>query len=233
MLDQVDDTTADVPTGAAQTSIAPQARLKGIAICGSNPHTKHLAPFSDPGFLIYACSPDNSPFGARGSIGKDGKPLCSPLPRVDEFFEIHNPIFDRSRRYAYLEWIAKTQKRLWMRDQVAMNLCTREGNLLFPNAALYPERAVKDRFGPFTWTSSISLIMGKAILDIEAMVAKGIMGGDGPPEMPLYGILQMGKDEYSKQRQGTQNMIWAATKAGIKVKVAAESGLLEPPPEDF
>jgi hypothetical protein len=214
--------------GDISPAVAAPTKLKGIAICGSQPQTKGLAPFQDRSWRIYACSPDNTPHGLNGP------PQCSPLPRVDDWYEVHRPVFDRTRPYPYLEWIGAQPFRLWMRDEVAMCLRTQQGAPLFPNAALYPETAIKDRFGPFTFTSSIAFMMGKAILDIEEMVAKGIMGGDGsPPELGLWGILQASKNEYEKQRQGTQNMIWQATRSGIKVRVLPQSGLFEPPPEDF
>ena len=223
----LDNIVADIAeAGGDNLPASPPSSLKGIAICGSQPQTKHLAPFSDPGWLIYACSPDNTPVGMGPNKG--------PLPRVDHWFEAHVPVFDRTRPYAYLEWISAQPFPVWMRDRVAMNFRTAHGAPLFPNAKLYPEKLIKDRFGPFTFTSSIALMMGKAILDIEEMVRQGRMGADGePPELGLWGILQAAKNEYVKQRQGTQNMIWAATQAGIKVKVLPESGLFEPPPEDF
>ena len=223
MLDTVERTET---AGGESLPAVSRSKLKGIAVCGSNPHTKGLAPFNDPGWLVYACSPDNTPAGMGPGKGA--------LPRVDQFFEVHQPVFDKTRPYPYLEWISAQPFKLWMRDRLAMNLGTGHGRLLFPNAVPYPEKELKARFGPFTFTSSIAFILAKAIVDIEAMVAEGRMGGDGaPPELGLWGILQSSKPEYEKQRQGTQNLIWAATQSGIKVRVAPESRLFEPPPEDF
>ena len=225
------DLTYDAQTDAAGSNARPAVsvtKLRGISICGSHIATKALAPFSDSSILIYACSPDNSPYGMNGP------PQCSPLPRVDQFFEIHRPIFDKTRPYAYLEWLSMQPFKLWVRDEVAFNLRRPDGHPLFPNAEIYPEKAVKQRFGHYVFTSSIAFMMAKAIMDIEVMVDQGIMGADGePPELALYGILQASKNEYVKQRQGTQQMLWNATQSGIKVKVARESGLFEPPPEDF
>ena len=223
MLDTI-DTKAEQAGG--EISPAPSlVKLKGIAVCGSHPQTKMTAPFDDQGWLIYACSPDNSPFGLNPQN-------CSPLPRVDAFFEIHRPVFDKTRPYKYLRWL-KTMPRVFMRDQWAMQLREPDGSLVFPTAELYPEKEMKARFGPFTFTSSIAFIMAKAIADIEALRGQGLTVDDEPPQLGLFGILQASKPEYEKQRQGTQNMIHNATKAGIKVRVARESFLFEPPPEDF
>jgi hypothetical protein len=221
MLDLV-ETTVDA-AGEEHSPAAVTTKLKGIAVCGSNPHTKRDAPFADAGFRIYACSPDNSPYGLNPQN-------CSVLPRVDAWFEIHDPVFDRSRPYAYLDWL-RTQPRVYMRDRVAMGLRDANGTPIFPTAVLYPWEPLKKRFGPFTWTSSIAFMMAMAIIDIERARAKDLTVEK--PEIGLYGILQLGKAEYEKQRQGTQNMIWEATKARIKVRVDERSGLFEPPPEDF
>jgi len=223
MLDNiVEDLTVG---GETSPAVSAPVKYKGIAILGSHPQTKAQAPFNDPGWLVYACSPDNTPHGLS--------PHRGALPRVDAWFEVHVPVFDKTRPYAYLDWL-KNVPKVYMRDRVAMTFRTSGGELLFPNAVPYPEKEVKERFGPFTLTSSIALIMAKAILDIEDMRGKGLIGCDGePPMMGLWGILQCSDREYKDQRQGTQNMIWNANQSGIKMRVAAESGLFEPPPEDF
>ena len=223
MLDTIDKVDKAETAGGDIAPAVTRSRLKGIAVCGSNPHTKMQAPFGDPGFAIYACSPDNSPHGLNPQN-------CSVLPRVDTWFEIHNPVFDKTRPYAYLDWLRNIPK-VYMRDQVAMNLRDANCTPIFPTAVLYNEKAMKERFGPFTFTSTIAFMMAQAIIDIERLRAAGQTVD--VPELPLYGILQLGKAEYEKQRQGTQNMIWEATKSRIKVRVAPESGLFEPPPEDF
>lgn len=223
MLDTIE---GHVETGGEVAAPAiVRNRLKGICVLGSHPQTKRNAPYHDDGWLIYACSPDNSPHGFS--------PDASAPPRVDAWFEVHVPAFDRSRPYAYLDWLRNIPV-VWMRDQVAMRFRAENGEPLFPTARLYPEKEMKARFGAFTFTSSIAFMMAKAICDIERMVADGRMGGNGePPMLGLWGILQSSQVEYIKQRQGTQNMIWHATKSGIKVLAAQESRLFDPPPEDF
>ena len=220
----LEDLANNTEAGASPEAPASSAktRFKGVAICGSHPETKMQAPFSDAGWVVYSCSPDNSPHGLNPGH-------CSPLPRVDQAFEIHDPVFDRSRPYAYLDWLRNIPV-VWMRDQVAMAM-TINGTPLFPTARLYPEKEMKARFGLFTFTSSIAFMMAKAIVDIEALRAQGQMIEQ--PQLGLWGILQRSKQEYEAQRQGTQNMIHEATKAGIKVLASAKSGLFEPPPEVF
>ena len=210
MLDTID---AKAEQAGGEISPAPSlVKLKGIAVCGSHPQTKMTAPFDDQGWLIYACSPDNSPFGLNPQN-------CSPLPRVDAFFEIHRPVFDRTRPYKYLRWL-KTMPRVFMRDQWAMQLREPDGSLVFPTAELYPEKEMKARFGPFTFTSSIAFILAKAIVE-------------KPKSIGLWGIMQASPNEYAYQRPGIQYFLWEAKRLGIDVFAPEESRLFELPPENW
>jgi hypothetical protein len=208
---------------AVPASVPAQAKVSvaGIAICGSNPATKHTAPFGDPSWLIYSCSPDNSPFGNPAN--------CSVLPRVTENFELHAPLEDPSRPAAYLMWVAQ-QPLVWMRDARAIQ------SGLFKGARPYPEQKLfgtwtkmrdgsvvptgDGEFCPQLFTSSIAYMLAKAIMDA---VEQNI------PAIGLFGILQSEQEEYKSQRPGTQYMLWEARRRGIKTLVAPESKLLEGP----
>lgn len=175
--------------------------LAGIAICGSHPETKMQAPFDDDGWLIYACSPDNV--------------LQERLPRVDQWFEIHMPIQDKSRPYSYLRYL-ESLPLVWMRDTSAKPH--------FAGARFYPETEMKQRFCPYLFTSSIAFMMAKAIVDCELL---------GIPRIALFGILQRSQAEYAYQRSGTQYFLWEAARRGIEVYTHEKSQLFEPPPEIF
>src|SRR5690606_13506828 len=129
MLDTIEGQAGASGDGAAPAIV--RQRLKGIAVLGSHPATKRQAPYNDDGWLIYACSPDNSPYG----LSPDA---CAP-PRVNEWFEVHNPVFDRTRPYEYLDWLRNIPV-VWMRDPIAMRFCAEDGTPLFPTARLYPEK---------------------------------------------------------------------------------------------
>lgn len=171
---------------------------KGIAVLGSHPATVELAPFDDKDWLIYACSPHN--FEHR------------TLPRWDAWFELHEPIADKTRAYPYLRWLETHETPVYMRDKEALPL--------FPTAVLLDEEALKERFGPFTFTSSIAYMLAKAIVDAEE---KEI------PAIGLWGIMQASETEYYNQRPGVQNLIWEATKLGMEVYAPDVSRLFEPP----
>jgi hypothetical protein len=174
-----------------------------IAILGSHPATVMQTPFDDPSVFIYACSPHN--FEHRR------------LPRFDAWCELHRPIEDPTRAFAYLNYVS-TLPVVWMRDKRAMT------SGCFKGARPYPEKEMKDRFGPFTFTSSIAYILAKAIDDCEK---------HGIKQIGLWGIMQASQNEYAYQRPGLQNLIWEATKSGIKVIAPQESKLFEPPNEKW
>lgn len=147
---------------------------------------------------------------------------CSPhnfekrqLPRFDAWFEVHIPVAHQTRAFNYLKYL-ETLPVVWMRDKESMHH--------FPGAVTYPEDAMKAEFGPFTFTSSIAFMLAMAIKECEK---------NNIPQIGLYGIMQASPNEYTFQRPGIQNLIWEATKRGIKVIAPDISKLFEPPPEDF
>jgi hypothetical protein len=224
MLDNVIDDAEAVGSGnqpaatvSAPASVEPDGRKhRMLCILGSHPATVMQAPYHDESAYIWACSPDNTPFGLS--------PNARQLPRVNAWAELHNPIADRTRPYAYLRTVSE-MPLVWMRDEAAM------ASGFFPGARRYPEREIKEKFNPFAFTSSIAYMMALAITQCEAQ---------GIRQIALFGILQAGNldpnskaqsAEYACQRPGTQYFIWEATKRGIKVLAAKESQLFELPPE--
>ena len=224
----LDNVVTDIEeTGAPVAPVASRAKLKGIAILGSHPATVEAAPFADEGWLIYACSPHN--------VEK------RRLPRVDQWFEVHDVIEDPTRAFGYLKAVSE-MPFVWMRDQRAL----KSGN--FPGARAYPEKELKGTstrqrvklprhdgsfevrevevpnsdglFCPFQFTSSIAYMMAKAIVDCER---------DGIKQIGLWGIMQQSDGEYTYQRPGIQYFIWEAHRRGIKVLANRESCLFDMP----
>lgn len=182
-----------------------------IAVCGSNPATKMLAPFGDPEWKIWACSPHNFSHGR--------------LPRVDEWFELHKPARHRTRPDDYLAWVRDEVSReipVWVRDTEFFPPCgvkwvekydheTREcGNLI----SAYPEKLLQARYGPFFFTSSIAYMLAKAI------DAKPIAVG-------IFGVMQASLNEFSYQRPGIQFFLNEAHRAGIEVIFPPEQRLTD------
>ena len=227
MLNRVETEAA----GLVPAAPVSKSKIRGIAVCGSHPATVARAPFNDTSWLIYACSPDNSPRG----LGEHAK----ALPRVDLWFEIHTPVFDKTLPYGYLEWLS-TIPKVYMRDQVAMGFHTKEGQPLFPTAVPYPDEQMRGKkvvrsdgrveftpgeFHRSAFKSSIAFMMAKAIVDCEEQDI---------PNIGLWGILQRGsKQEYELQRPSTQYFIEEAMRRGINVSVSPESMLMHDDPELF
>lgn len=183
-----------VPAVPAQA----KQKIAGIAILGSNPATVGLAPFDKSDWAIYSCSPDNTPYGN----GKNAR----ALPRVDQTFEVHIPIADATRSYAYLQYVASLPF-VWLRDVKALPH--------FKGGRLYPEKELRGTvtlqnvkfrddkgntavdvaevpnmdglFNPYMFTSSIAYMLAKAIVDCEEQSIRRI---------GLWGIMQQAENEY-------------------------------------
>lgn len=115
-----------------------------IALLGSAPSSKMAAPFNDPTWEIWSCSPGNM-----------------DLPRSDAFFEIHAidttlkekqynvPIYNGMSFVDY----CKQHPRIYMQ----------EVRPEYPGAVEYPKAEMFKRFGPYFWTSSLSYMIALAI----------------------------------------------------------------------
>lgn len=127
---------AGVPAGVIP--IAEPAPLK-IALIGTAPSSRMLAPFADQSWKIWACSPGN----------------MNVLPRVDAWFEIHgNLLWPEHKHYGepYIEWLKKQSFPIYMQD-----------NSLVPNAQAFPKEEMVNKFGRNFFTSSFAWMMAMAI----------------------------------------------------------------------
>jgi len=99
-----------------QPVIQPQSQIKPlkIALIGTAPSSRGLAPYKDPDWKIWACSPGN----------------MDQLPRVDAWFEVHsNLLWPECISYGqpYVEWLKKQTFPIYMQD-----------NRVVPNATPLP-----------------------------------------------------------------------------------------------
>jgi hypothetical protein len=108
-----------------------------IAILGAAPSSRLLAPFNDPSWEIWACSPGN----------------CD-LPRIDYFFEIHafNTTLKEARYADFVEWCKKHPK-IYMQEKRPE----------YPGSIAYPKDEMLQEFGPYFWRSSVDYMMALAI----------------------------------------------------------------------
>jgi hypothetical protein len=175
-----------------------------VAIVGTQPSSRMLAPYSDPTWTVWGTSPGN----------------MNVLPRVDAWFETHCN-FHWAEYKSYGE-----PYKVWLQAQkfpvVALT------NDFLPRGTIrYPIEHMIERFGtyikayrrkvPFWFTSTFSYCMAYAI-------------AVGVKQMALYGVDMSSKDEYALQRPGGQRMLEYAIEAGIDVIIPPESDLLQCPP---
>lgn len=175
--------------------------MKKIAILGTIPYSKMLAPFEDREWDIWVCSPGN-----RGGV----------IPRVTAWFELHG-IEDmkgpENRDWApdYFSWLRAQSFPVYMQ----------EPNDLMPQVIVFPRDQWLEEFGNLgriAATSSIALMIGFAIMQ-------------GAAEISVFGVnMAADQEAYSNQKAGCLIMLELARQRGIRVKVPIESCLATMPP---
>jgi len=172
-----------------------------VAILGTAPSSRLLAPFGDPTWTIWGSSP--------GNMGDPGSNPAA-LPRLpDAWIEVHsNFMWPEYRSYGepYVKWLAEKPFPLVACDKT-----------LFPRAIDFPWKDLIAEFGPYFFTSSFAWMMAYAI-------------HQGAKEIGLWGVDMSSKDEYILQRPGGHYFIMEAKRRGIKVSIPSESDLIQPPP---
>jgi hypothetical protein len=131
------------PVGAAAgpdtpAPVAAAAPLK-VALIGTAPSSRMLAPFNDPSWKIWACSPGNQ----------------NVFPRVDVWFELHsNLLWPQHEAYGkpYIEWLNKQTFPVFMQDQKQV-----------PRATVFPKNEMVAIFGDSFFTSSFAWMMAYAM----------------------------------------------------------------------
>lgn len=180
-----------------------------IAILGSAPSSLRLAPYADPTWKIWGCSPG----------------VYYIAPRTDAWFELHRwepptagkpdgqkPWFSPE----YVQWMAK-HPNVWMTAPVPE----------IPGSKALPVDDLLGKYGTYFFTSTIAWMIACAIEDIlEARAA----GADGPDVIGLWGIDMAANEEYGYQRAGCQHFLQLAALLGIEIVVPPESDLLRPMP---
>ena len=110
-----------------------------IALVGTAPSSRHLAPYGDHSWKIWACSAGN----------------MNAVPRVDAWFEIHsNLLWPEHEHFGrpYIEWLRAQSFPIYMQD-----------NSLVPRAIPLPKDELVDKFGPFFFTSSFAWMLAMAM----------------------------------------------------------------------
>lgn len=131
-------TQPETPKIEATAPVVEPVPLK-VALIGTAPSSRLLAPFHDHSWKIWACSPGNQ----------------NVLPRVDVWFELHGNLHwpeNQSYGIPYIEWMRKLTIPLYMQNQNYV-----------ANAITFPKDEMVKQFGREFFTSSFAWMMALAI----------------------------------------------------------------------
>ena len=122
-----------------------------IAIMGSAPSSRKLAPFNDLEWEVWSCSPPNF-----------------DLPRVDAWFELHElkRKFEHKQNGPYINTLINHPR-----------VYVTQPDPRLPNALQFPWGKILNEYGPYWLTSSIALMMAYAIL-VKKPTKIGLWGVD-------------------------------------------------------
>ncbi len=129
---------------------------KKIALVGSAPSSSRIAPYSDPGWEIWGCSPG----------------LYGVAPRVSAWFELH--IYEPGQPWfspEYCQWLAALPARgvtLWTGAEVPM----------LPGSKVYPADEILAKYDPQRWFCSSSLFWMMAMAIEQGATTIGFWGVD-------------------------------------------------------
>lgn len=129
-----------------------------IAILGSAPSSVALAPFNDPLWEIWGCSPGLFKFANMHKL------------RISRWFEIHHFIPPENEfTPEYIAWMAS------LGPDVPVYMIEQQPSI--PNSVPYPKTEMLNNFGPYFFTSSISWMFALA-LSIRGVQEIGLWGVD-------------------------------------------------------
>ncbi len=173
-----------------------------IACLGAAPSSRLLAPFQDPTWEIWACSPPNF-----------------NLPRVDAWFELHS-LKRKIGHQSNAPFVDVLQKhpRVYLTGGCASRGIPPDPMFsMFPNAIAFPYDELLAEFGPWFFSSSLAWMMAFAITM-------------KPDEIGLWGVDMSAHEEYGYQRAGCHRFIEHCAARGIKVCAPPESDILHHAP---
>lgn len=136
-----------------------------VAIIGTAPSSRGLAPYQDQNWKIWACS--------QGNMGQ--------LPRVDVWFELH-AIVDmigvehREWSLPYYAWLKQQSFPVYMQEK----------NDLVPGAVIFPWKGLIEKFGRNWFTSSVAWMMAFAISQMTEGDEIGLFGVDMAADQEHY-----------------------------------------------
>lgn len=193
--------------GSAPSSVAqgPYRDKSYAQYLGGKPVIQPPAPHLEEEWEIWACSP-----GAFGVV-----------PRATRWFEVHR-------------W---EPGRVWFSPEYCQFLREFKGPVytggVIPeivNHVVYPIDRVEAEFTSYFLSSSLSLMLALAILEIQDLRLREPEHDHSQDVIGLWGVDMAATEEYFHQRSGCHFFLLEALKRGISVYVPPESDLLRPMP---
>src|ERR1700739_1010264 len=169
-----------------------------IAIVGSASSSVQLAPYRDPSWAIWGCSP-----GVYGAAPR--RNVCLETHR----WEPQEPGFPQDPKAKpwfspeYVRFMEEFAGPVFMSEQIAS----------VKNCVLYPYEAMRAKHGPYHFTSTIAWMLALA-LELK------------PQAIGLWGVDMAANEEYALQRPGCQHFMGLALRMGIQVVLPPESDLM-------
>jgi len=167
---------------------------KKLAIVGTAPSSMGLAPFDDPEWDIWSLTV-----------------LYDKIPRWTHWYELHDVenIISMAKKEpqkfgGYLEFL----------QSIGPKVTIARPHPELPEATIFPKDEALERFGRGAFTSSISWMMAKAIME-------------GYEEIGLWGIDMVAQEEYAWQRPGCYYFLGVCKGQGIKTHLPLESDLMK------
>lgn len=201
-----------------------------IAILGTAGTSVELAPFKDPSWAIWACSPGAYPICAktRSDVwfephrwqptppGRFGAPGTKPWfsPEFHSFLQQHKgPVF--------MTGDIRTKDDTGSPDELLAKYGRPDPSI--PNSIPVPYGYLKKKYGPYFWTSTVAYMQAMAI---ETLGPRALMGEE--VYLGFWGVDMAASEEYAYQRPGCQHWVGLAMSLGIQVVLPQESDLMRP-----
>ena len=182
-----------------------------ICLLGTAPSTMALAPFKDPSWSIWACSP--------GAF-----PICAEN-RSDVWFEPHRWLPTEAGKPG------APGTRPWFSADFHTFLGKHKGPVFMsevqptiPSSVRIPFEDLIAKYGPYFWTSTIAYMLAIAIDTLQDRARRGEEVFIG-----MFGIDMSATEEYDYQRPGIQHFVGLAKSLNINVLLPRESDLMRPP----
>lgn len=177
--------------------------MRKIAIIGTAPGSRDMAPFADATWDIWVCSPGNG----------NHQPQPNPLKRITAWFELHSlpdmiGLENQPWSIPYFAWLKSSTFPVYMQER----------NELVPQCKIFPMPVLVERFGKNWFTSSVAWMVAYALH----------LGVD---EIAIFGVDMASDHEmYSAQRSALVRWAEICEELGVKISIPWESCLGHHPP---